>query len=398
MSPVRQIMMYADPVHFKKLGLKPEAVISFAGGWVNHQAPSGLQKAYQEIIADDALMHLSGGCSPTLGLPTCREALVKYEQEVYGTQDLDADQIAIGASSTQLLADLLRVLLDGDDKILLLDPAYCNYQPQIVTATDSEIIRFPVLDVETWEYRADQQIDAFVDLLQRERPKMVLLTSPDNPTSQILSHRFVQAAHQAVSDYGGFLVMDFAYKDLVFDEDKIPEYFSWGPTDNFLSLHSNSKWSRSLGRRLGWLEAGADIIQALDSIQSSNILCPDTLHQMALEKYLNQAIKDGTLKSYIKMTAGDYRRAAEYSVEMIKKHLSVRFLAPQGGLFVCLELGLDGASFVEQTLKETGVLFVPGWGFGKTMKNGVRLSFGPLVHNLEKIEAGLERVGTFLRS
>jgi len=50
-SPVRQIMSYADPNYIKNIGINPEDLISFAGGWVNHQAPKELQKAYEEIAA-----------------------------------------------------------------------------------------------------------------------------------------------------------------------------------------------------------------------------------------------------------------------------------------------------------------------------------------------------------
>lgn len=393
---MRQIMMYADPVHFKTLGLKPEHVISFAGGWVNHKSPVELQKAYRDIVNNDELMHLSGGYSPTLGMQGCKEALVTYEKHIYGVTGLESGNVAIGANSTQLLFDLIVVLVDPGEKVLLLDPSYCNYPSQIITATDANIIRFPILDVDTWEYNASERINKFVDYIQKEKPKVVLLTSPDNPTSQVLPHDFVKAACEVVKSIGSFLVVDFAYKDLVF-ETKIPEYFSWGPTDNFLSIHSNSKWSRSLGRRLGWIEASEEIVQALDSIQSSTILCPDTLHQMALERYLNEAIKNDTLRSYLENVSRDYRKAAQYTVESIKEYMDVKYLVPQGGLFTCINVSMDGGVFVEKVLKEAGVLFVPGWGFGKTLENAVRLSFGPLVYDLEKIKEGIKRASPFLK-
>ncbi|OGJ02365.1 hypothetical protein A3G53_00800 [Candidatus Nomurabacteria bacterium RIFCSPLOWO2_12_FULL_44_11] len=395
-SPVRQIMMYADPIHFKTLGLKPENVISFAGGWVNHRMPAELQKAYKDIASDDELMHLSGGYSPTLGLQSCMEALIKYEKHIYGVSGLESCHVAIGANSTQLLFDLMLVLVDPGEKVLLLDPSYCNYPSQITTATNASIVRFPIMDVDTWEYNASERIDTFVDYIQKEKPKVVLLTSPDNPTSQVLPHDFVKAALDAVKSIGGFLVIDFAYKDLVFDA-KVPEYFSWGPTDNFLSIHSNSKWSRSLGRRLGWIEASEEIVQALDSVQSSTTLSPDTLHQMALERYLNEAIKNNTLRPYLENVSNDYKKAAQYTVEAIKEYMDVKCFIPQGGLFTCINVGMDGGVFVEKVLKESGVLFVPGWGFGKTLKNAVRLSFGPLVYDLEKISEGLKRASSFLK-
>ena len=44
-SPVRQIMSYADPNYIKSIGINPEDLISFAGGWVNHKVPKELQKS-----------------------------------------------------------------------------------------------------------------------------------------------------------------------------------------------------------------------------------------------------------------------------------------------------------------------------------------------------------------
>ncbi len=52
----------------------------------------------------------------------------------------------------------------------------------------------------------------------------------------------------------------------------------------------------------------------------------------------------------------------------------------------------------EEILKETGVSFVPGWGFGRTGKNAIRISFGPLIDDVEKIEQGLERVEKYLKN
>jgi aspartate/methionine/tyrosine aminotransferase len=49
-------------------------------------------------------------------------------------------------------------------------------------------------------------------------------------------------------------------------------------------------------------------------------------------------------------------------------------------------------------LEKTGVIFVPGWGFGDTLKHAVRLSYGPLVHDLDKIDVALKRVGEFLKA
>jgi aspartate/methionine/tyrosine aminotransferase len=260
---------------------------------------------------------------------------------------------------------------------------------------DVKIVRFPVLDTEQWRYVANERTDAFAAFIRTEKPKMILLCAPDNPTSQLPSTAFVQAALEAAREVGSFLVIDFAYKALVWG-DTVPEYFSWGPNENYLSIHSNSKWCRGLGRRLGWVEAPIEIIEALEAMQGSSILCPDTLHQMALSDYIADGISNNSIKPYIRQTADLYQAAAQRTVEAIEKHVKMPCLLPQGGLYTVLRTDEEGSEFTRKVLENTGVIVVPGWGFGETLRQAVRLSYGPLVHNLEKIEEAMRRIGTFL--
>ena len=45
-SPIRQIMKMAERQNIVAMGLDPEQVISFGGGWVNHEAPEEFREAY----------------------------------------------------------------------------------------------------------------------------------------------------------------------------------------------------------------------------------------------------------------------------------------------------------------------------------------------------------------
>ena len=82
-SPVKEIMNFADPEYIKKLGVNPNNLISFAGGWVNHNAPENLRKAYVDITSDPKQFHSSGAYSPTLGNQEFKTALCKFEHELY---------------------------------------------------------------------------------------------------------------------------------------------------------------------------------------------------------------------------------------------------------------------------------------------------------------------------
>ncbi len=396
-SPVREIMDLANPQFFKEVGLNPDEVISFSGGWVNHESPDELRQAYADIIQDGQRFHSSGAYPPTIGMPECRRALVDFEKHLYGPDmELAPENIAIGCNSSQMTFNLMHIMLDPGDTILLPDPSYCNYPSQASSLEGVKIARFSVLDTDQWRYVADEKIDEFASFIRREKPKVILLCAPDNPTSQVPSTAFVKAVLEAAQEVGSFLVVDFAYKALVW-QDTPPDYFSWGPNENYISIHSNSKWCRGLGRRLGWVEAPVQIVEALEAVQGSSILCPDSLHQMALTDYIAHGIAIDSIKPYIRHTAQLYKTAAQRTVQAIEKFLKMPCLIPQGGLYTVVRTDAESSAFTRRILENTGVIVVPGWGFGETLQQAVRLSYGPLVHDLDRIDEAMQRMGAFLK-
>ena len=394
-SPIKAIMNYSDPQYIQKYGINPDELISFAGGWSNHTAPENLRKAYENIFADPERFHFSGNYSTSIGDREFRNALCKFENYLYG-MNINEKQISVGLGSTQLTNDLFSVLLDPGDKVVLLDPSYSNYPEQLSRGNHNvSILRFSVIDEDKWEYIADQKTEEFCEYILKNKPKIVLLVSPDNPTSKILSQKFVQAVLDSVKKINGYLIMDFAYKELVYEK-TVPDYFSWAPTENFISLRTNSKWCRSLGRRIGWLEAPEFIIEAMESVQSCTILSPDKLHQMAFGKFITTSIEDGSLDVYLEKIRKLYKNAAEKTAKIIQKHLDFPIIQPEGGLYIFMKINTDSVEFVETVLTKTGVLFIPGWGFGITGRNAVRVSFGPLVEEIDKIEQGIIKTAKYL--
>jgi aspartate/methionine/tyrosine aminotransferase len=119
---------------------------------------------------------------------------------------------------------------------------------------------------------------------------------------------------------------------------------------------------------------------------------------MAMTRYLAQAIDDGTLRAYVDQTNVQYRQAAEVALAAIDEHLGRPRLAPMGGLYTVVDVGTDAEAFVPRALQATGVLVVPGGGFGLSLVNGVRISYGPLVSSPERITEGIARLGRYVRS
>ncbi|MEW5760731.1 MAG: pyridoxal phosphate-dependent aminotransferase, partial [Candidatus Thermoplasmatota archaeon] len=258
----------------------------------------------------------------------------------------------------------------------------------------TKILRLKALSKE-WEYLPSTE--KLNEIFEKYKPKLLLLTSPDNPTGQVPKEDFLKSAMEICIDSKAYLAIDFAYKTQTFIDK--PSYYSWSPLEyeNFISINSNSKWVRGLGRRMGWIEANENLIEGVERTQQCTILCPDTLHQLATTNFLNKTLENGKLKEYLEKTREEYRKTAELTIKAIDKFLGFRRLVPQGGLYTVADVETDCKKFVLGALKNTGVLFVPGIGFGKTLKNAIRISYGPLVREKEKIEIGMEKVAKWIK-
>lgn len=305
-SPIRKIMEVADPKNIVKLGLNPDDIISFAGGWVNHEAPEGLREEYKKIVNDKNLFHRMGGYSPTEGDFEFRTIIAEMDKEIYDNPNLTADNIIVGQSSTQLLFGLFITLLNPKDRVLVFDPTYANYLEQIHVCQEKEsIITLKVFDEESWTFMRDENkiLSSLKEIIKKDKPKAILISSPDNPTGQILSDKFVEEMLKIALKLGVFVLIDNAYRAQYFTKQQ-PKQFSFSPEnyENLITIHSNSKWCRGLGRRLGWIEANKKIITAMKIIQQTMILCPDTMHQFAMTNYIKRGLEDGSLKRYLEKT------------------------------------------------------------------------------------------------
>ena len=212
-----------------------------------------------------------------------------------------------------------------------------------------------MLDPQTWSYLPETDpagiAREFARLFETHRPRLVLFGAPDNPTSQVLPQSLADVMRAKTAEAGAWLAIDFAYKCQYFQTP--PEYYAWSPADhpNVVGIHSNSKWARGLGRRLGWVEAHASVVDALERVQQCSILCPDTLSQMTMARYLKTAIGSGSLRRYVDYANAIYKKAAQVTVNAVDTHLQRPRLAPAGGLYTVVDIGTNAEEFVPRALK-----------------------------------------------
>lgn len=366
---------------------------------MGHQSPEGLRAVYRTIASDKKAFYQSGAYSATSGMSDLKSAIIGLEKKFY-QMPLTEDQIIIGQSATQLTHAMLSAFLDPDDHIILFDPTYASFPGQIAAVQRHEkgIVRIRAFDPKSWAYREEKEIYADIRAaLKKFKPKLILFSSPDNPTGHSFSDGFIRDMINAAEKLGAYVAMDLTYHALYFGDTR-PAHIAFSPKKfkNLIRIHSISKWCRSLGRRLGWIEADARVIQAIAGVQQSIILSPDTMHQMAFATYLKKSMADGTLATYLEETRLKYKRAAVVTMRAIERHIGARYFAPSGSLYVVMDVRRPADAFCHELLKRTGVVVIPGGGFGSSLINGVRISFGPLVDDLKTIETGIKRINDYM--
>lgn len=391
-SSIREIMsVLAD---FRKHPEKyPRRLIYFGGGWPQDPPPEPLRKAMLDVIEEDELFLLSSRYPPTKGDPDFLEALVIYEKEIFG-RDVEESELLSGLGSTDLASGLLFSLLDPGDVVILTNPCYLNYTRQI------EIIGRLGVRIKRWqtlkngEFRPDlSELQELID----EKTKLILLVTPGNPDGQVFDEDLFEAVIEVASDKGVLVAIDVAYRAFHY-EGGIPSYLSRPRKDNEIWIATLSKELRVPGWRMGYLIADPSLVRAVETIQQALTLCPAHPQQLAFVKMLSHEDIMKELRVFLlDETPKKYGKVASMAYKELNKIPRIKCLRPRGGFYVFFDVSRimkNSKKFVSQLLDKWQVALAPGIDFG--MEGWVRLSFAPVVDELNLLKEGINRIRDYI--
>lgn len=192
-------------------------------------------------ILDQCAYHLY----PDEAYDDFKSAYVEY----YG--NLNVDQICIGNGSDDLIQKLMFAMPNGP--CLALHPDFFMYQDY------ARQVQRPLAYVEA---RKDLtfSIDAIITRIHEVRPSFFIFSNPHNPTGYRFNETDVIRLLDAVSQYGGYLVVDEAYVEF-----SKPLNIDMSP--NLLRMRTLSKAFAIAGLRLGVLIGTKETIDIVKHIE-----------------------------------------------------------------------------------------------------------------------------------
>ena len=299
---------------------------------------------------------------PNAGFPFVREVIaekVKKEYEI----DISSQEVILTCGAAGALNVIFKSLLNPGEEVVFPSPFFVEY---FFYSENHQGIPKPI------PTKSDFSLD--FDELEKgitEKTKVVLINSPNNPTGQIYTEEEIkelaELLYQKSKKYNStiYLVSDEPYRNLVFEDEKVPSIFKY--YSNSIVAYSFSKELSLAGERIGFIAISPEIKNKNELIDAL-ILCNRILGFVNAPALAQRIVAECINE---KVDVETYKRRRDILVEIIKK-AGLNLVVPKGGFFAFPEVPIDDVEFCN-LLKEEKILAVPGRGFG--LSNHIRLSF-----------------------
>jgi histidinol-phosphate aminotransferase len=301
-----------NPRELRELGLKVEDLLDFSASISPIGPPEGVW---------DAIRSVDLSAYPDPECLELREAICRHLSTP--SRPVAMEQVLVGNGSTEIFHLLARVYLskgvDGG-AALLLTPTYGEYDGACRLAGAR------VLNLEAdlaGDFRWD--IGAAAALIDVEKPHLVIVCNPNNPTGVYLDRGEVGALAGAARDAGSLLVVDEAYLSFVEDPWDSLELLE---RTGVMLVRSMTKDYAQTALRLGYALAPEDVVSRLREYQ------PDWSVNSLAQKAGISALEDA---GYLPTAREAVFRAKDYlSTELTALGLRV---PPSQANFILVKVG-----------------------------------------------------------
>lgn len=316
-----------------------------------------------------------------------REALAEKVEFLYGTNVYPDTDITITPGGTYALYTALTTILQPGDEVIVFEPAYDCYIPQIeMNGAKAVTINLSFPDYKINWNKVKQKITA--------RTKAILINSPHNPTGSVLSKNDIEQLAEIVKDTSIFIISDEVYEHIIFDDlphESILKYPQL--LERSFVCFSFGKVYHCTGWKLGYCIAPEKLMKEFRKIHQFNCFSCDTPKQVAISKYLKNRDNYLELKSFMQRKRDHFQKMMEQT--------SLKPMSSQGSYFQLYSYNgisnLPEKEFAVQLTKEVGVATIPVSAFYQEEINNQVLRFC-FAKKEETLEAAVERLIKWFRS
>lgn len=329
-----------------------------------------------------ALMDQSNQYAPMRGLPVLRQAVAKFYERRQGLELDPETQVLITSGATEAICATIFSMITPGDEVVVFEPMYDAYVPLIRRA--GGIPRIVQLDPPHWQFGDDDLKNVFND-----RTKLVLITTPNNPTTHCFTHEQLELLGRYCERFGAYVMSDEVWEEVVFDRSHVSVRHIPGLVQRSIKIGSAGKIFALTGWKVGFVVAEKALIdQIARAHQFITFATPPALqHAVAFGLALPQARFDTALAEL--KDQRDYLSARLTGA-------GFKLLPAEGTYFLNIDLrasGIKGSGleFARDLVRHHGLATIPLQAFCESGRDlpVLRLCFAKSRNSLERGVAAL---------
>ncbi|HJN22754.1 MAG TPA: pyridoxal phosphate-dependent aminotransferase [Rhodospirillales bacterium] len=368
-------------------------VIGLGAGEPDFETPDHIKEA-----AKAAMNRGETRYTAVAGTPELRQAICgKFKRD--NGLDYRPEQVTVGCGGKQTIYNALMATLDPGDEVIIPAPYWVSYPDITLLAEGTPVIV---------DCPAETDFKLNPEDLERAitpKSKWLILNSPSNPTGAAYTKAEMRAITDVVLQHPQVWVLtDDIYEHIVYDgfEFVTPAQVAPALIDRTLTINGVSKAYCMTGWRLGYGAGPAELIKAMNKVQSQS-----TTHTSSISQAAAVAALTGS-HDFIAANNAVFKDRRDLVIGLLNQATGLVCPRPEGAFYVypsCRELigkSTPGGKriatdedLVSYLLEEQGVAAVPGTAFG--LSPHFRVSYATSTELLEEACQRIQRATAALK-
>jgi len=332
-----------------------------------------------------AMLENQNGYAPSNGTKEALDAIEK-EADRKGIKNIREMFVTTGAS--EAINICLSSLVNAGENILTPNPGYPLYS---AIQSKLELVDNPYYLNEENGWQPDvEDIKSKIN----EKTKAIIIINPNNPTGSNATKETLLKIIDIALEHNLVIFADEIYDKLLMDGEQHIALASLNSEVPVITFGGLSKNYLAPGWRIGWGIISGNQKKLSDYIAAINKILRSRLSANHPEMSAIPAALNGD-QTHLKIVMEKLTRRRNITVEMLNKVNGISCVKPQGAFYAFPKLSIKNTDnhFVSELIKTTGVVVVPGSGFGqKPDTKHFRIVFLPQDDILKK---AYERIGNF---
>lgn len=358
-------------------------VISLGVGEPDFKTPDHIRQAGIKGLQEEAVTY-----TPNLGLLELRESISKYLNRRFDVNYNCENEIICTIGASEAIDLVLRVIIDPDDEIIVIEPGYVSYKPSILLQHGVPVV--VTTKVENKFKLTPEELKSVIT----SKTKAIILPYPTNPTGGIMTREDLEKIAPILIENDILVISDEIYAELTYgDNNHVTIASIDGMKERTVILSGFSKAFAMTGWRLGYAVGPKDIINQMNKIHAYIVMSAPIISQWGAIEALRD---DKTCDEDIAKMRKSYDERRKYLVSEFNR-LGLTCFEPEGAFYVFPSIkktGLNSEEFCERLLLEGNVAVVPGSAFGDSGDGFIRVSYA---YSMEQLKSAIGKIEEFLK-